>query len=75
MFFVYPTGCDEKSVHLVYKFNLKTRDLDLLRVIQICVLQAIIFSLVNKYYYYIAILFLCYVFPFASKNFVFLLLR
>ena len=34
-------------------------------------LRTIIFSFVNKNYYYIAILFLGYVFLFASKNFVF----
>ena len=34
-------------------------------------LQTIILSFVNKNYYYIAILFLCYVFLFTSKDFVF----
>ena len=38
-------------------------------------LQTIISSLVNKNYYYIVLLFLCYVFPFISKDFVFPLLR
>ena len=37
--------------------------------------RTIISPLVNKNYYYIAILFLCYVFPFASAYFVFPLLR
>ena len=38
-------------------------------------LRKIMSSLVNShYYFYIVILFLCYVFPFASKDFVFPLL-
>ena len=37
-------------------------------------LRTIISSLVNKNYYYAVILFLCYVFHFASKGFVFPLL-
>ena len=39
-------------------------------------LRTIIFSLVNKnYFFYLVILFVCYVFPLASKGFVFPLLR
>ena len=38
-------------------------------------LRTIIFALVDKiYYFHIVILFLCYVFPFASKDFAFPLL-
>ena len=38
-------------------------------------LRRIVSSVVNKNYYYVVILFLCYVFPFASEDFVFPLLR
>ena len=38
-------------------------------------MRTIFSSFVNKIYYYIVILFLCYVFPFASEDFVFPLLR
>ena len=38
-------------------------------------LQPIFSSLVNKIFHYIVMLFLCYVFPFASKDFVFPLLH
>ena len=38
-------------------------------------LRTIFSSLVNKIFHYIVMLFLCYVFPFASKDFVFPFLR
>ena len=38
-------------------------------------LRTIVSSLVNKNHYHIVISFLCYVSPFASKGFVFLMLR
>ena len=75
MFFVYPTCCDEKYVHLV--LTLETRDSPLIvkENLYMNLLQTIIFSLVNKNYYYIVILFLCSVFHFTCNNFVFPLLR
>ena len=56
----------------------KLETLDLLTVkenLYMNLLWTIIYYLVNKIYYYIVILFLCYVFPFASEDFVFPLLR
>ena len=79
MFFVYPTLHDEKKVHLAW--TLETTDLDFFysqrKFINLYknLLRSIIVSPVNKNNHYIVILFLCYVFPFASEAFVFPLLR
>ena len=53
---------------------LKLETLTFLQSKKICVLRTIISSLVNKNNYYLVILFLCYVFPFAAKDYVFPLL-
>ena len=76
MFFVYSTSRGEKYVHLV--LTLETRNLDSSYSQRRFIYE---FTTNNNFFYckkncyYIAILFLCYVFSFAPRDFVFPLLH